>query len=215
MAKAKMATHSESSLFTPVSKKKMQDQYPELSKIKAFSKLHAGELEFCWFMGIHFLDVENIRDRAQMSLAASNYRSKLSDIDLEHWISGNYPDRIKKAIEKFSSFDLNTRAAARLIAYATLSNYKKLSAVDAKEIGIIVIYGEDSEGRTTDEVVGHRRDWNQVQAYVNTMTKMNKDMGDLIRLVEEGHGFNVEAEVELNTASIRESFQAEQREKNK
>jgi hypothetical protein len=170
-------------LFGPRTKKALKKQYPELDNEPAFKGIEGADILFAWYIGIPNSPVD------QESPDAMRYRIAAATCFPEGekrqaFGSGDFPEEIKFAIEKFKKYSPEARAAAKNIVQKIFNNFEKLVNVDVEKDFLItrkVGKGEDAEEIT--EI-----DWTGRKQYVDSATTISKNLPELLKQVEEGFG---------------------------
>jgi hypothetical protein len=191
-------------LFVPVVSKDLRKTYPELARIEEFKDMNSSDLKFCWYYAIYFADLEDVKQKVKKSIDHS-YGDVISRIDHDRFMKLDFPDRILVAIKKFETFDIGVRFRARMITERQLQAFEKLSIADVDNVGKVLIYDEDD--RNHEDAIGEKRDWTQVNAFVNTQVKINESLPELINRMEEGFGIKTSKSVKtISGGDIREDY---------
>jgi len=181
----------------------MRRTYPELAKVEEFKNMNPLDVKFCWYYGIFYGDEENHERRVKQSVAHS-WRDGIDKKRLERLVARDFPDDINLAVKRFESFDIGSRIRAKFAAERILYGFEKLVDTDVDTVGVVKIYGEGPESDTT---LGEKRDWNQVNAYVNSMVKINDSLPELLKRVEESFGIRSSQSTPVSHGEgIRDSF---------
>jgi len=196
---------SEKDIFVPVVNRDLRKSYPELAKIPEFKGMRSLDIKFCWYYAVYFSDEKSHASRVKLAVDHS-YRSEMDPALLEQFIKNNFPDSIRSAIKRFESFDIGSRIRAKFVAERMLDGFEKLARTEVDTVGVVKIYALSDTAEEGDPV-GEKRDWNQVNAYVNSMVKINEALPDLVKRVEEGFGVSAPGTSESMGANIRDDFQ--------
>jgi len=199
---------TEKDLFVPIVNRDLRIAYPELAKIEEFKPIRSLDVKFCWYYAIYFADITPETERIQQAINHS-YRSEIKPADLDRFLKGNFSDSIKAAIKKFESFDIGSRIRAKFTAERTLAAFEKLAGTNVDTVGVVKIYlslDQQSAEKGGDEPIGEKRDWNQVNAYVNSMVKINESLPGLVSVVEQGFGVSTKRQ-DTVTGNIRDDHQ--------
>jgi len=199
---------NEKDLFVPVVNRDLRISYPELAKIEEFKGMRSLDVKFCWYYAIYFADIQDVSDRAKQAIANS-YRNEIKQDDLNRFLRGNFSDSIKSGIRKFESFDIGSRIRAKFTAERMLDAFEKLARTDVDTVGVVKIYmalDQQMAAKGGEEPIGEKRDWNQVNAYVNSMVKINESLPGLVNVVEQGFGVAAKRQ-ETVTGNIRDDHQ--------
>jgi len=191
-------------LFVPVVSKDLRKTYPELSRIEEFKDMNSLDLKFCWYYSIYFADLEDVKQKVKKSIDHS-YGDTINRVDNDRFMKLDFPDRIVAAIKKFETFDIGVRFRARMITERQLQAFEKLSIADVDNVGKVLIYDEDDKNH--EDAIGEKRDWTQVNAFVNTQVKINESLPELISRMEEGFGIKTSKSIKtISGGDIREDY---------
>lgn len=193
---------TEKDLFVPKMHKDLRRTYPELGKVEEFKKMNPLDVKFCWYYAIFYGDEKDNKKRVQQAIAHS-WREGVDKKRLERFLQKDFPDDINAGIKKFESFDIGSRLRAKFAAERILYGFEKLAETDVDTVGVMKIYGENPNS----DAIGEKRDWNQVNAYVNSMVKVNESLPELLRRVEEGFGIRASRTAASVGEGIRDRYQ--------
>lgn len=101
---------------------------------------------------------------------------KLSQDAKEAYFSLNFPDNVKRAVDRWRKFDPTVRARAKAIVETALENMEKLVKVDLNDF---VEFDENGNKEIN---------WTGRNSYVNSVAKMSDTLPQLIAQVESGFG---------------------------
>jgi hypothetical protein len=200
---------NEKDLFVPVKNKDLRKTYPELAGVKEFDGLKTLDVKFCWYYSVFYHDESDHKKRIAQSINQS-YRDSIDEAYRKELLKGNFTDQMRKAIRKFDSFDIGSRIRAKFIAERQLDAFEKLSNTDVNNVGLVKVYGEEG-----DEAIGEKRDWNQVNAFVSAMTKINESIPELLKNVEQSYGVRTKKDVTMVTSARDDFVQHEDLKKSK
>jgi len=148
----------------------LKKMYPELAKEKEFEGISPNDLKFAWYYAVHFA---NAREPARTNKSIQfGYFNAIDPGEERKLRNGNFSDKIKRAIAKFRTYDLDARREATLIAQVSLYNDRKILDIDIDEL-------VDEEGK---------RDWDSLKKYVDIKRTILNDLPEKIALVESGFG---------------------------
>ncbi len=187
-------------IFVPVENKLLTQSYPELEKVDAFKGLKSLDAKFAWYYAVFFSDEKNKQDRIKKALNAS-YKQYLKEEDNERFLRGDFPDKIREAIQWFERMDTPARVTAKFTCERILDSYMKLVDVDIDTVGLVKIYDQ-----SMTKEVGEKRDWNQVSAFVNATAKINEYLPELIKTLEHGFGISKKVKKRDGGESLRDDF---------
>ncbi len=198
---------TEKDIFVPVVNRDIRKSYPELAKMDEFKSIRSLDVKFCWYFAVYFADVTPLAKRVQEAINHS-YRQDIKADSHERMLKGDFSDSIKAGIKKFESFDIGSRIRAKFAAERTLDAFEKLTCTDVDTVGVVKIYMDPlSNGANGEEPIGERRDWNQVNAFVNSMVKINESLPGLVSVVEQGFGISARKQADTVTGNIRDDHQ--------
>ena len=168
-------------LFAPSGLKDLRQYHPELKEHFPMGEVTATELRFVWNYVMIYGSEKDRKVRALKSLVAS-FGSRVDVATRDRYASGDFPDNVRKAIEKMESFDPAPRLTARYITEKTFLSYQKIIDVDVEKAFEVVT--TTKEGDTVKEM-----DWTKLAQYVSATTKINESLPSLINSIEEGYGY--------------------------
>ena len=173
-----MRKESQFSIFYPNSSRDLAMDYPELYENENFRKLNRAEKLFVWYWGCRaspFWDLEDVDERLDKCIHHS-FGSTLDHVAKQRFMSGNFSEKIDKAIIFMNKFQLSPRVRASKLTEKILKNIEKLIDVEISE--------DSEEFKNKDG----EADWSKKKAYIDSCEKATKILPDLIRQVEEGYG---------------------------
>lgn len=201
-----MTQISEKDVFVPKIRQDMRRTYPELARIEEFKNMRALDVKFAWYYAIYYQDEEDHDKRVKKSIQNA-YHDGLNESLIKRYLSLDFPMDIKKAIVRFEHVDIGARLRAKFTSERILKGFEKLAETDVDTVGVVKIYREGD-----DEPIGEKRDWNQVSAFVNSMTKINESMPGLLQRAEEAYGIKTTREAHQDTGSVRDKFMTQKEE---
>jgi len=191
---------TEKDIFIPVLRQDMRRTYPELAKISEFKGMSSVDIKFCWYYAVYYADEQDHSKRIT-SAVKNSYHDGLDERTLKRYLDGDFSDAIRAAIKKFESFDIGARIRSKFVSERILAGFEKLVETDVNGVGVIVIY-DDKSG----VAIGEKRDWNQVNAFVNSMTKINESIPGLLQRVEESYGIRSQRTTAEDSEGIRDRY---------
>lgn len=163
-------------LWGPKSGKSLKRAYKELAEEPAFKDLPDDELLFVWYYAIPNGPIDSDEsDTFRASLAAPIAFKKNPD-KIKKFSALIFDEPVKKAIERMKKYSPLARAIAKRVAQDTINNYKKMVKVDLDSFNYI-----DKEGNP-------QTDWSGRNQYVMATAKINAEMPDLVKVIEDGYG---------------------------
>jgi len=179
-------------MFGPKNGKDLKRQYPELSEIKEFTNLSQGELLFSWYYAnptSPLVTDSNMSDKLRASNAFNiSFPSSVKDVTKEEYMSLNFPDRVRQAIDRWRKFNPTVRQRAKSIVEKALDNMEKMVDMEMSDF-----VEKDDEGNKTIN-------WTGRNSYVNSIAKISDTLPQLIAQVESGFGI-VNTKGETTSAS--------------
>lgn len=167
-------------MFGPRNSKDLKRQYPELGDIKEFSSLTTGELLFSWYYAnptSPFVMDANMSDKLRASNAFGiAFPTVTKESTKEEYLSLNFPERVRQAIDRWRRFNPTVRIRAKSIVEKALENMEKL--VEMKMEDFVEI----------DEDGNKKINWTGRNSYVNSIAKISDTLPQLIAQVETGFG---------------------------
>ncbi len=154
-------------LFRPTDKD-MKMEYPELDDIKEFTKLSGGEMRFVWYWANRtspFYGNKNKKIKAQSCINAS-FKNGLHGNEYKRYMSGNFPDILRVAMEKMESYSPSIRMQAKMAIEKIFQNLQTISDM-----------------RTEDLI-----DLQSRKDYATLAVTVSKNMGDVVRQMENAYG---------------------------
>ena len=173
-------------LFSPTGGKDIRLSYPELRLVPEFENVTAKEFTFVWNYVYMFADVPQDRLRIQKSLFLA-FGDTMPINDKEKYKNGNYPEKVRVAIEKLRIYDLSSRLMARAINQRTLNNY--FEYINSKNLTEL---SEDDASK-----------------FIKNSADINKELPDLLKAMEHNYGVSDKAfnEFQNEYGSMLDVFQ--------
>ncbi len=165
------------SMFFPKSRRKLIDDYPELGKIDAFSKLNRSEMLFVWYYACQaspYYDQDDFGRIIELCIRKS-FGKSVGRNRKERFMSGNFPEKIVTAIEAMKRYEVGRRVRAKRMVEKILENFETLVYVDVESDTQF----EDANGEVN---VAKKK------SYVDLCVNISKQMSNLLAQVEEGYG---------------------------
>lgn len=166
-------------LFGPKNGRDLKRQYPELNNVPEFDKLNISELLFVWWFSnptSPLVTDDNLPEKQRAGFAYEEaFANKNEDVRNEY-LSLNFPDRIRLAIDVMRKFNPTVRIRARMIVEKILSKYEKMVDVEMDEF------------KTIDKDGNEEINWTGRNNYVSSAAKISETLPRLIEQVEQGFG---------------------------
>ena len=166
-------------LFEPASKE-MRIDYPELAEIKEFASLKTKEMKFVWYYANRTSQYFNSTKGERNKVLACIYYSfgdSITDEEKSRYITGNFPQKIKAAIEKMEHFDPSARLKAKMAIEQIFLNLQQMIEID-----------DDMKNKIKEDLAMRKQ-------YVELSTKVASDLPAIVRQMEEGFGLRESASV--------------------
>jgi hypothetical protein len=171
-------------LFGPKNEKDLKRQYPELANTPEYDKLTAGELLFIWWYAnptSPLITDDNVPDKIRVGLAYEEaFKSHPNQDRKDKFLSFDFPDRIRLAIDKMKSYNPSARIRSQMIVNKILQNFEAMVNVDTDDF---VTESTDEKGKIVKEINFTARN-----NYVNSCSKISETLPRLIEQVEQGFG---------------------------
>ena len=159
-------------IFEPLSDdRSLKTDYPELSDVDEFRDLSAKEMLLVWYFANKtspFAAIKSVRTRMEKSIERVYKNNALSQENRSALLTGVYPTKLKTAFDRMAKYDANVRSQANSMIQRIFDNYSNIVSLRRDEI--------------------QELDDEQKAAYVNTASKVAKDLPDLVRQLESGYG---------------------------
>lgn len=177
-------------LFSPTGGKDIRLSYPELRLVPEFENVTAKEFTFVWNYVYMFADVPQDRLRIQKSLFLA-FGDTMPMLDKEKYKNGNYPEKVRIAIEKLKTYDFSSRLKARYITEKTLNNYIEFL----------------SENKLQD--LNGENKWDEISKFIKISKDINEALPELLKAMEHNFGVSDKAfnEFQNEYGSMLDVFQ--------
>jgi hypothetical protein len=146
-------------------------EYPELFQIEQFRDLSSRELLYVWHFANRSSPLYKEKDKrikVKKCLGAS-FGASITKSETEKYIAGNYPEKVRVAIERMERFSPTYRIRAKQGIKKIFDNLEALINVDTEEI--------------KDMDFAKRKD------YVAVAIKVAESLPAIIKQLEEGFGY--------------------------
>ncbi len=170
-------------LYGPKTKKSLKKMYPELDADPSFKGIEGADLLFAWYIGIPYSPVDQeLPDMIRYKNAAYHC---FQDGDKKHaFASGDFPEEIKFAIERFKKYSPEARAAAKNMVQKIFNNYAKIVDVDMDKAFLVT--KKIGKGEDVEEIT--ETDWTAKKQYVDSTKTISVTLPELLKQIEEGFG---------------------------
>ncbi len=173
------------SMFTPKSNQSLRSDYPELNKNKAFIGLNKNEMFFCWYFACKsspLIREEDPRKRAEAAIYFSYPKDKRDQI-ARAYSSGNFPEKLKIAIDEMRKYEPGPRIRAKMMVEKIMQNYEKIISIEI-------------DGNTEFKNKDGEVDWAKKKSYIDTCSVVAKNLSLLISQSEGSFGITEEKDGE-------------------
>ena len=165
------------SVFHPKGKNRIVHDYPELSRFESLKALGKNsDFVFVWYYACKaspYYESPNKVAKIQACIKKA-YTKGMADGKKKSFLSGDFPEPIKRAIKDVESFEPGPRIRAKIMAEETLAKLEALVMEDVNESDFL---DEDNNINYTAK-----------KAYAAMLTSINKDIPDIISKIETGYG---------------------------
>jgi len=162
-------------MFRPTSRD-LRIEYPELANINEFSELKTKELKFVWFYANrtspYYTAKGGDRNKILGCIRNSFGNSYKEDDPAEYskYLRGNFPPKIREAIERMERFNPTARARAKIAIETVFSNLEQSMFMD-----------EEMEAKMKEDIELRKK-------YVELSIKIADNMQNVVAQMEEGFG---------------------------
>jgi len=160
-------------LFKPTSQD-MKIEYPELREVKEFVELKTAEFKFVWYYGSRtspFFDVVSGERNKRLICTEKAFGKKDRDADwYKKYLSGNFPSKIKAAIERMGRYSPSARLRAKMAAENVLDTLEESLEI-SKEM--------------KDEM---EKDFEMKRKHIDLSIKVIESMPNIVSQIEDGFG---------------------------
>ncbi len=199
-------------LFGPMEDKDLKRQYPELLLIKEFSVLGAKDLLFTWWISNPTSPIVLLKDHDQRSknlLAVRQvYGKTMTGEKLDSYTSGNFPEKVKIAIERMKLLEPGIRAKAKMMTMKMMENFEKMVEVDMDDFDTIV------KDPVSGKVISKETNFTARNNYINSCAKISETLPNLIKQSEEGFGIVEIGESDMPNIKAIDKFHSQKKEEN-
>lgn len=172
-------------IFRPRGKADIRRDYPELMKFEGIKKCSPTELKFVWFYKCKASEAYNLptpEQKMQFALVMTfrNEKGGIPEQKKQAYMSGNFPDHMRKAMAEMEAFEPNARIQALEICNSNLKNYRAICSVDIMEDERFRV---KENGVVTDEV-----DWDKADKYTRVADRIQGKLKEMVSLAESRFG---------------------------
>lgn len=162
-------------LYPPSNNRDLRTLYPELKEAHQFVKLNKMELFFVYYYASYYKGEEDKQARLKKAMY-STWGGKIDNKTKEEYESGNFPEKVRIAIDKWNDFDLPARMNANMAITKAYDN-------------VVKVMSEDMIGAF---------DFNDKKAYLQTLQNATELLPKLLELKEKSFGIK-----EVETKSVK------------
>lgn len=199
-------------LYGPMEDKDLKRQYPELLLIKEFSALGARDLLFVWWLSNPTSPIVLLRgedEHTKRTLAIKQvYGKTITGDKLDSFTSGNFPEKIKLAIERMRLVEPGIRAKAKMMTMKMMENFEKMVEVDMDDFDTIV------KEPGTGKIISRETNFTARNNYINSCAKISETLPNLIKQSEEGFGIVEVGESDMPNIKAIDKFHSQKKEEN-
>lgn len=170
---------SEYSIFRPDSKRRIQQDYPEISLRPVFQKISPDEMIFVWYYACEaspYFDIDSDRERTEKSLKAAFSRPgggySIPKTVVQDFLSGKFPLKIKEANSEMIKYRVGPRVRGLQMLEKGISKIEAILDIDPSD---------ETQFLNKDGSV----DFSKKKAYVDTFRSAMDSMPDLINQMEQ------------------------------
>ncbi len=155
-------------VFLP-SKRDMKTDYPELARVIEFKDLTNKEMVFVWFHSNQTSPYFEMEAKHKTALSIKEaWGDKLTREDIDAYLDGNFPEKIRLALERMKKYKPSVRMKALMMQEKTMADYQIILAKN--------ISGLEPKAQSD---------------YIDMINKINKALPELINSIEEGFGIKI------------------------
>jgi hypothetical protein len=182
MAKEKENKEKVFELYPPSNNRDLRTLYPELKESSHFAKLNKMELFFVYYYASYHKEEKDKQKRLQKAMY-STWGNRIDNKTKEEYESGNFPEKVRIAIDKWNDFDLPARMNANMAITKAYDN-------------VVKVMSEDMVGAF---------DFNDKKAYLQTLQNATELLPKLLELKEKSFGIK---EVESKTVKMEKALES-------
>jgi hypothetical protein len=170
---------SEYSIFRPDSKRRIQQDYPEIVSKPVFKNLSPDELIFVWYFSCEaspYFDIDAERERTEKCLKAAFPRKgggySIPKNVVQDYLSGKFPLKIKEANAEMIKYRIGPRVRGLQMLEKGISKIEAILDIDPND---------ETQFLNKDGSV----DFSKKKAYVDTFRSAMDSMPNLIEQMEQ------------------------------
>jgi len=174
-------------LFMPKSKRGLLADYPELKKHEQFLNLSNRQMIFVWCFACKGSPLfhRSLPEPELIKEAVKASKLTFKDPkDEQNFLSGNFPHKVRAAIEVMKTFNPVVRFRAKKVLERAIKNIERIISVDIDESGNSDQFF-DKDGKP---------DWAKKKAYIDSTVKANSELPKMIAQAERGYGITDDKE---------------------
>ena len=162
-------------MFRPT-EKDLRIEYPELARINEFGELKTKELKFVWYYANRTSPFYTATrgDRTKiLSCIRNSFGNSFKDedsVEYNKYLKGNFPPKIREAIERMERFNPGARVRAKMSIEMVFDNLEKSMFVD-----------EEMEDKMREDIDLRKK-------YIELSIKVSESMPTIVAQMEEGFG---------------------------
>lgn len=162
-------------MFRPTDRD-LRIEYPELSKVREFSELNTKELKFVWYYANrtspYYTATKGDRTKILGCIKNSfgNSLKEKNTGEYNKYVSGNFPQKIRIAIDKMERFNPTARLRAKMAVEKIFDNIESSVDID-----------EDVKEKMRDDLELRKK-------YVELSIKVSENIPNIVAQMEESFG---------------------------
>jgi hypothetical protein len=177
-------------LFYPVDDKKtLKQQYPELNSVQEFKDLSQQDEMLVWLYSCQSSPISDIKDpylRIQKACEMMSEKNKIKDVDRSKYLSLQFPEKIKAAMEVMRKFNPEIRTRAKIAVDQMFNNLMAIASININDFMF-----------KTDENAVRVLDATAINNYTTAMQKVRDELPSIIKMQEDGFGISSSVSVDL------------------
>jgi len=174
-------------LFMPKSKRGLLADYPELKKHEEFTALSNKQMIFVWCFACKGSPLfhKPMPEDKLIKEAVKAAKLKFNDPkDEQNFLSGNFPHKVRAAIEVMKAFNPVVRFRAKKVLEGAIKNIESIISVKLDDAGNSEQF-YDKDGNA---------DWSKKKAYIDSTVKATNELPKMIAQAERGYGITDDKE---------------------
>jgi hypothetical protein len=162
--------------------KDLRVTYPELADVAEFKPLSSSEMLFVYYFACESSPYIRMEPKNRILKSLEHIKKSVSGSQIADYSKGDFPDKIKAAIDRMLRYDVSARMEARSITEMVFKNVKELINIDLNTLG----------------------DIDQKKRYVDMAGAVTRLLPSIVSQLENGYGIRYvedEAEEEVKPAA--------------